>query len=82
MARSVKWTDVAWRDLEEVADYIAKDSRYYAGAFVCEVRDAARSLVHFSERVTAEVRKRRDTGLPFDTLPPITETLPRDQEMG
>jgi plasmid stabilization system protein ParE len=26
MARKVTWTEVAWSDLEEVADYIAKDS--------------------------------------------------------
>ncbi|MDP2644307.1 MAG: type II toxin-antitoxin system RelE/ParE family toxin [Desulfobacterales bacterium] len=50
MARSVKWTEVAWSDLEEVADYIANESRHYAAAFVREVRDAARSLAYFSER--------------------------------
>lgn len=50
MARKIKWTEVAWSDLEEVSDYIAKDSRYYAAAFVREVRDAARSLAYFSER--------------------------------
>ncbi|MEI7670835.1 MAG: hypothetical protein WCK00_01850 [Deltaproteobacteria bacterium] len=32
MARKVTWTESAWTDLEEVADYIAKDSRHYAGA--------------------------------------------------
>ena len=42
MARMVKWTEVAWNDLEEVSDYIAKDSRYYAAAFVRKVHDAAR----------------------------------------
>jgi plasmid stabilization system protein ParE len=44
MAFHVEWTEAAWSDLEEVADYIARDSRYYAAAFVEEVRDAARSL--------------------------------------
>jgi len=50
MARKVKWTEAAWPDIEEVSDYIAKDSPYYAAALVREVRDAARSLAHLSER--------------------------------
>ncbi len=50
MDRRVVWTKTAWRDLEEIADYIARDSRHYAAAFVREVRDAARSLTQFSER--------------------------------
>lgn len=50
MDRRVVWTETAWRDLEETADYIAKDSRHYAAAFVREVRDAAWSLLRFSER--------------------------------
>ena len=50
MARKVKWTEVAWSDLERVSDYIAKDSHYYAVAFVREVRDAARSLAYLAER--------------------------------
>ena len=50
MARKVKWTEVAWSDLEQVSDYIAKDSRYYAAAFVREVRDAARSLAYLAQR--------------------------------
>jgi addiction module RelE/StbE family toxin len=50
MARRVVWTEAAWKDLEEAADYIARDSRRYAAAFVREVRDAARSLTRFAER--------------------------------
>ncbi|MFQ5964435.1 MAG: type II toxin-antitoxin system RelE/ParE family toxin [Candidatus Scalinduaceae bacterium] len=50
MAWKVKWTNVAWSDLEEVANHIAKDSPYYAAAFVREARDAARSLTNFAER--------------------------------
>jgi toxin ParE1/3/4 len=50
MARKVTWTESAWIDLEEVADYIDKDSPHYAGAFVREVRDAARSLAYLAER--------------------------------
>lgn len=50
MAWQVVWTDTAWRDLEEAAEYIAKDSPHYAAAFVREVRDAARSLRDLAER--------------------------------
>jgi addiction module RelE/StbE family toxin len=50
MARKVTWTESAWIDLEEVADYIAKDSPHYARAFVREVRDAARSLTDLAKR--------------------------------
>ena len=50
MAKPLKWSELAWNDLEAVADYIARDSRHYAAAFVREVRDAARSLRHFPER--------------------------------
>jgi plasmid stabilization system protein ParE len=50
MARKVKWTEAAWIDLEEAADYIARDSPHYAAAFVREVRDGARNLHAFWER--------------------------------
>jgi plasmid stabilization system protein ParE len=50
MARRIIWTETAWCDLEELADYIAKDSSFYAAAFVCEVLDASRSLTYFAER--------------------------------
>lgn len=50
MARKVKWTAAAWNDLEEAADYIARDSPNYAAALVREVREAARSLSRLAER--------------------------------
>jgi plasmid stabilization system protein ParE len=50
MARSVKWTSTAWNDLKQVSEYIARDSQYYAAAFVGEVRDAARSLAYMARR--------------------------------
>lgn len=49
MARKVMWTETAWGDLEEVADYIAKDSSHYAAALVREARDPARTLAHLVE---------------------------------
>jgi toxin ParE1/3/4 len=50
MARRVVWTVPAWDDLAAVAEYIARDSAYYAAAFVQEVRDAAESLSEMAER--------------------------------
>jgi plasmid stabilization system protein ParE len=50
MAWKVVWAESAWRDLEGVADYIAKDSSSYAAAFVREAREAARTLAYLAER--------------------------------
>jgi plasmid stabilization system protein ParE len=50
MARSVVWTETAWRDLELTADYIAQDSPGYAAAFVRRVRDHARTLDELARR--------------------------------
>jgi plasmid stabilization system protein ParE len=50
MAKTLKWTEAAWTDLDAVVKYITRDSRHYAAAFVREVRDAARSLRFFPER--------------------------------
>ena len=44
MAREVVWTELAWEDRAAAADYIARDSEYYAVTFVQEVREAAASL--------------------------------------
>jgi plasmid stabilization system protein ParE len=50
MARTVRWTETAAEDLNEAAAFIARDSQYYAAAFVREVRRAARSLSFSPER--------------------------------
>lgn len=50
MARTVIWSEPAWHNLEQIADYIAQDSLHYAATFVREVRDAARSLGTLAER--------------------------------
>lgn len=44
MAQGLIWTEPAWCDLEQTADYIAQDSPNYAEAFVYRVRSAAESL--------------------------------------
>jgi plasmid stabilization system protein ParE len=50
MARTVKWTEVATEDLSKTAEFIAKDSPFYAMALVREVRAAAMSLRNFADR--------------------------------
>ena len=50
MARKIVWSFEATADLGLIADYIAKDSAFYAASFVQEVREASRSLNVFSER--------------------------------
>lgn len=50
MARKVVWSFESTADLEALADYIAKDSAFYAAAFVQEIRDASRSLKEFFKR--------------------------------
>jgi len=50
VARSVAWTETAWRDLERIADYVAEDSPSYAAALVRRIRDRARSLEELAER--------------------------------
>lgn len=50
MARKVEWTDPAWDDLAGIAEYIARDSEYYAATFVQEIGEAAVSLAEFAER--------------------------------
>lgn len=50
MAREVIWSYEATTDLEALAEYIARDSLFYAAAFVEEILDASRSLDTFFER--------------------------------
>lgn len=50
MARKVVWSYEATTDLETLAKYIAKDSDFYAAAFVQEILDVSRSLDEFPER--------------------------------
>lgn len=50
MARTVRWSEAAASDLDEAAEFIARDSRYYAAALVRSARAAARSLKTLAER--------------------------------
>jgi len=50
MARRIVWADPAWVDLESAAEYISRDSPYYAAAFVQEVKAAVESLSELADR--------------------------------
>ncbi len=50
MAREVVWTQHAWSDLDQAADYIARDSPNYAATLLAQARDTARTLDRFAER--------------------------------
>jgi len=50
LAQTIKWTESAINDLEEIARFIARDSLFYATTVVKEARKAARSLIVSAER--------------------------------
>jgi len=50
MARRIRWAEPAVTDLEEAAQYIARDSRVYAATLVRQAHRAARSLATLAER--------------------------------
>ncbi len=47
MDLEVKWSPEATEDLEAIADYIARDSEYYAQAVVTELLSVAKSVGEF-----------------------------------
>jgi plasmid stabilization system protein ParE len=44
VARSLRWAAAALDDLDEIAEFIERDSPFYAASFVQELRTAARTL--------------------------------------
>lgn len=50
MARKIIWSDEALSDIEALADYISKDSPYYAAAFIRDIIEASRTLDDFAHR--------------------------------
>lgn len=50
MAWRVKWSTPAWESLEHAAEFISKDSPYYAAALMRNARSASRSLRAFANR--------------------------------
>ena len=62
MARPVRWTELAIGDLEQSAQYIARDSEHYAAAFVAGMLEAADSLGEYAGR-GREVPELRERGI-------------------
>lgn len=50
MAVRVSWSAEALDDVDAIAEYIAKDSLFYAKAVVEKIRAVSRSLADFPER--------------------------------
>ena len=50
MAQKVIWSHEATIDLEEIAEYIARDSSFYAATFVRGICQASRLLTEFAKR--------------------------------
>jgi plasmid stabilization system protein ParE len=50
MARKVKWARTAQKDLEQVAEYVSRDSERRAAQIVRKSLDAACSLALFADR--------------------------------
>ncbi|HEX4494915.1 MAG TPA: type II toxin-antitoxin system RelE/ParE family toxin [Thermoanaerobaculia bacterium] len=78
MARTVRWTETATHDVEEAADFIARDSRYYAAALVRDARAVARSLRTLAERgrVVPEARSSNVREIPVKSYRLIYEVSP------
>ena len=50
VARTVRWSEAAERDLDDIVDHIALDSSINAEAVLERLHEQARSLEHFAER--------------------------------
>lgn len=50
MDKRIIWTDQVYRDIDSSADYIAKDSEYYAASFINAVLTAGKSLKTSAKR--------------------------------
>ena len=50
------WTNNAKKDLKNISDYIAKDSKYYANIFINKIQNAIKKLKNFCEigRIVSE----------------------------
>ncbi len=61
MDQEVKWSPEATEDLESIAQYIARDSEYYAHAVVSEILAVSRKILEFplAGRVVPEIGDER-----------------------
>lgn len=58
MARQVKWSPEALEDAESIAEYISRDSEYYARATISKIIDFSQSVAKFPQmgRVVPEFK--------------------------
>jgi len=57
MDYEVVWSPAALEDVESLAEYIARDSEFYARAVVNKILDSARKLQGFPPRVAVARRR-------------------------
>ncbi len=59
MAITVKWSPEAFNDLENIAEFIARDSRFYAGTVVKKIIKTTRNIKDFPlvGRIVPEIDK-------------------------
>lgn len=57
MALEVRWSPEAIEDMESIAGYISRDSRFYASSVVSEILSITKNLTEFSSmgRVVPEI---------------------------
>ena len=57
----VKWSPEAYEDVESIAEYISRDSQFYARATVSKIIDFSRSVGKFSQmgRVVPEFKDKK-----------------------
>ncbi|MNI09709.1 Toxin RelE4 [compost metagenome] len=48
--QTIIWTVLAYKDLQNIVEYISQDSMYYAMAFYDDVVDTAQTLNEFPQR--------------------------------
>ena len=67
----LEWTEPSLLDMENLRDYIAKDSEYYAARFIARIIEAAETLPQFPlvGRVVPEAADETIRELLFQNLP-------------
>ena len=74
----IKWTKPAVDDLQALRNYIARDSEYYAAAFIEKILNAVDRLGDFSEmgRVVPEANDENIREIIFQNFRIIYRTIP------
>ncbi len=61
MARKVRWSPEAVEDIESIAEYISRDSEYYARTTISKIIDFSQSVVKFPQigRIVPEFKDKQ-----------------------